>query len=75
MLKATNTQPQLNVYFLPISARNRHFYIRIFLCFLPITFLLKRMTAEYFLFLRVLRATISSIELPEPLASTGKRRD
>lgn len=41
MLEAKNIQPQLNVYFLPIPARSRHFYIRIFLCFLPMTFLLK----------------------------------
>lgn len=57
MLEATNIQPQLNVYFLPI------------------TFLLRRMTAEYFLFSGNLQATINSIELPEPLASAGKRRD
>jgi len=33
------------------------------------------MTAEYFLFSGNLQATINSIELPEPLASAGKRRD
>lgn len=46
-----------------------------FSMFLPITFLLKGTTAEYFLLSRVLRATISSIELSEPLASAGARRD
>ena len=66
---------KLTVYFLADIGKKYTVLQENFDSFLPITFLLKGTTAEYFLFSRALQATISSIELPEPLASTGKRRD